>query len=402
MPRVTIQALRRRGLGAARIYTAAAFDQTDDRGYFRIFGIPPGTYIVAAVSRLVFQTGRSAVLTYPPTYFPGVLEPDQATRVTIAPGSHFQKYNLTLSETSATTLTGRVIAEDGRPATGATVVGVRLPAASYSETVHADAQGRFSIHGAIPGTYTLTARWPAQNGEPQTARTDVVVGSTPVPEISLILARGTEVRGRVQVERATRIDPAQIEVFVATDDFSEMRTGRASARVESDYTFTLRGVPRGRGRIVTRLPGSAFVEAIYSQGRNIADQEIDFGSGQRLDGLEIVLGSGGGEVSGVVRDHVERVVGNVTVVLFSNDSARQVPYSRFTRVTVTDEQGRYTFQGVIPGGYAICALRDHEFGSEGDPYYLTALGRLARPLKVEPARAITETLVVIPSSANAR
>ena len=72
--------------GYRRLEDVGAADYTDDTGAYRIFGLPPGDYYVAASLRMapldsVVQT------TYSPTYYPGTGELAEAQRIRVELGS---------------------------------------------------------------------------------------------------------------------------------------------------------------------------------------------------------------------------------------------------------------------------------------------------------------------------
>ena len=72
--------------GSRRLEDVGAADYTDDTGAYRIFGLPPGDYYVAASLRMapldsVVQT------TYSPTYYPGTGDLAEAQRIRVELGT---------------------------------------------------------------------------------------------------------------------------------------------------------------------------------------------------------------------------------------------------------------------------------------------------------------------------
>jgi len=92
-------------------------DTTDDQGQFRLFGLPPGEYIVSANFR-----GTGGEVTepageptgYAPTYFPGTANAADAQRVRVDVSQEQSGINFALSATRLVRITGTVI--DSRPA----------------------------------------------------------------------------------------------------------------------------------------------------------------------------------------------------------------------------------------------------------------------------------------------
>jgi hypothetical protein len=75
-----ISVLKETPAGVERVVMGFSNSTTDDRGEYRIFGLPPGTYVLYALAR---QEG-SQERRYAPTYYPGVLDPSLAKRLTVA------------------------------------------------------------------------------------------------------------------------------------------------------------------------------------------------------------------------------------------------------------------------------------------------------------------------------
>jgi hypothetical protein len=129
---------------------------TDDRGMFRAFGLAPGTYIVAAVPRLIGLTGGMRVMSsedvdaafreqqlrtgrganrlsggaaapatavapasklpehgYMPIFYPGTPVSADATRLTLRAGEDREGVDLTLDLVTLSTVEGRVVTADG-------------------------------------------------------------------------------------------------------------------------------------------------------------------------------------------------------------------------------------------------------------------------------------------------
>ena len=172
--------------------------QTDDTGAFRIYGLSPGRYLVAAVPvfgrgeilqrddrdyddavRSMRQTtpvapGTAAVPTdtakperpvgFAPVYFPGTSSASEAVLVTVAVGEVKEGLDFVVSTVPISTLRGVLIGADGQPATGATItpeqVGPAMPIAASmaARSTQPNARGEFTISNMAPGLYRIRAR----------------------------------------------------------------------------------------------------------------------------------------------------------------------------------------------------------------------------------------------------
>ena len=91
-----------------------AADQTDDTGAYRIFGLPPGDYYVAASLRMA-PADSVVQTTYSPTYYPGTGELAEAQRIRVDLGTESTAI-FPLLPVRSVTVTGTVLTSSGGPA----------------------------------------------------------------------------------------------------------------------------------------------------------------------------------------------------------------------------------------------------------------------------------------------
>jgi hypothetical protein len=97
--RAVVTVMRYQYVRGERQLMPAGVDQTDDRGQYRIFGLSPGEYYVTATAGgVVEQIMRNVLETttptgdpsenvgYAPTYYPGVINPPDATWLKVGTG----------------------------------------------------------------------------------------------------------------------------------------------------------------------------------------------------------------------------------------------------------------------------------------------------------------------------
>ena len=85
-------------------------DHTDDRGVYRIYGLPPGDYYLEVRASHLF--GRT---TPGPTYYPTAPDLESAQRVSVAIGAEVGGVDVILTDVEAARITGHVVDAAGRP-----------------------------------------------------------------------------------------------------------------------------------------------------------------------------------------------------------------------------------------------------------------------------------------------
>jgi hypothetical protein len=127
---------------------------TDDRGQFRLFGIAPGKYYVSARYR-DWQTENEGDSTYPPIYFPGTPNAQEAARIEVVAGGQLSGIDISLAETKAFSISGKVFRSDGKPAVEAMLSNMRMDDGDWGGWMSrggvVDAEGNFKLGGLLPG-----------------------------------------------------------------------------------------------------------------------------------------------------------------------------------------------------------------------------------------------------------
>ncbi len=145
--------------------------QTNDIGEYRVSGLPPGEYFLAASPRALGFAGPGAAsttgngggaLTTTTTYYPGTADQAGAHAITVAAGAEVSNIVFTLQTAPAYRVSGMVVDENGAPIAHAMVMlmndprrGMMFMGPGGNEQTGDD--GRFSIGDVTPGTYRLNA-----------------------------------------------------------------------------------------------------------------------------------------------------------------------------------------------------------------------------------------------------
>jgi protocatechuate 3,4-dioxygenase beta subunit len=397
LSRVMVQLSRYRTMQGKRSLMPVSMGQTDDRGHFRLFEIAPGSYYLSAsYASFGFPDGGGA---FPPTYYPGALSPQEASKIQVAPAAEITGINMALTEAASFTISGKVMRGDGKPATGARLMSMRHPPEGFGMMFGGsgvDADGSFKLSNMLPGKYRLTTST-TRDGKQESGSVIVEVGSEDLQNVFIVLGNGAEVSGKIVVEgQSTQpIEPRQIRVMLVPDAGPMMGGffGGGPQETKDDLTFT-QTVAEGSMRFNVNLPtGNFYVKSIRMEGRDVTDQAVEFKNNDRFHGVEVVISSQGGQLSGVVRkEEGGEVLRGATVVVFPSDPERQSK-SRFVKTVQTDQQGSYDAKGLVPGEYLVCALLSHEAGAETDVSYLKEIEKLGKRVELTAGTAKTENLV---------
>jgi len=172
-PGTTVVLLRQAGFGNSRRLTKIDWATANDLGEFRIPGLSPGRYFLAADARDsdAADGPTSTEEDYAPTFYPGTTEPAGAAAVRVDAGLVVSGINIPLRKTRLFHLRGRVVAG---PALGPlrSIQVALLPRRAADVmmglaqmTTMATPEGAFEFKGVQPGAYYLAAI--RTQGQPQ-------------------------------------------------------------------------------------------------------------------------------------------------------------------------------------------------------------------------------------------
>ncbi|HUC20747.1 MAG TPA: carboxypeptidase regulatory-like domain-containing protein, partial [Candidatus Polarisedimenticolaceae bacterium] len=201
--------------------------ETDDRGIYRLYGLPAGRYLVSIGRRPMpdsIKAGPGG--TAPVTYYPGVVDEAKATPVSIQTNDEVENIDIKLGRATDTyRVSGRVVdAETGRPVPnincGYTELTAR-PLPGLSPACQTNADGLFRLERIPPGRYALFISSDS-NSEFYSEPTPFEVSSGDVQGLEIRARRGASISGMAVVEGVK--DPAilsklsQLMVYVTQPD----------------------------------------------------------------------------------------------------------------------------------------------------------------------------------------
>ncbi len=438
LARAAVTVLRQQYVRGEKQLTPAGTDQTDDRGQYRIFGLPPADYYVSATAGGLEQIVRQAIgglgvgveqapesTGYAPTYYPGVITAGEATKLKLAAsqeltGVDFQVQIVPLATIKGVVAGGSAVVslmpeEGGAGALGALGGsfaalagrggggggrGVFGLAGGGSRTFTRD-DGTFSIPNVTPGKYTIVARTdggPAGGG-PRMAVQSLVVSGEEV-NVALTPAPGVQLSGTITLEasgtqlpqgfRGFRVVPSPLG-STSSATFAGRGGGGRGGDPTDNGQFTIADVMPGTYMLRAAGPRGWTMKSVYVEGRDVTDMPLEVKS-ESLHGINVIFTDKISSLGGVVRDARGNGMGNVSVIAFPSDSRLWMAQSRHIITARTDSSGAYRMSAVPPGDYLAVAVDDVEQGEWFDPEFLDQIKDDAIKVKVGEGEQKTQDL----------
>ena len=392
--RVTVTAYRQRHQpGGQTIVAAQGSSTTDDRGRYRIFGLPPGEYLVAAVA-----TGRGSGSAPEPavlvsTYFPAAVQ--LANAAPIALGSGEEKADIDIRTSSAATATLKVTLRGVPKRTDGTPLSVRVSLVSRDDAA-AGASPRTGtavdeayLFQRLPlGRYrlsaiTLSPEFTLGPGVASVAESNVDVLSAESTSIEIALRPGCNLIGSVELapmQGQPDVTRASLRAQLRSTEPGAAATLQAQSPVANDGTFSFFRLLPGRYRLEVRpVLGTRSMQAwrtasIQMDGRALESAIVEIASGQ-TSRVRVTLRDDTATLSGSLAGVGQRGAAPFVVLMPLTSGPFETDAILVTRPA---SDGSFELTGIRSGTYAVAVLEDFDPDEANNPDVLAALKASAK------------------------
>ena len=359
--------------------TSGMSNSTDDRGAFRLFGIPSGQYLVSAGDAgggggpRGFGNFRQR---YPLTYYPSVFTEAEAQTVDVTEGNETKDIEIKLGQPLPTyEAKGKVIdAMTGTPLPGVQVayrqvVGNQRGGGAMQMNANGertDLNGEFLISGIEKGSYQISVQ-SDQTSDYYSEQTAFEIADADAANIEIRASRGATVNGFVM------IDGAQNQGAIASAGFSVMGTSRTAnagggrggpqmggrgmmGEVAANGAFHIKGLQPGRAMlsIMDRSDARYSIVRIERDGTDVSNG-FEVAAGEQINNVRIIVAQG----NGVIRGQINVVGGALPAgsrLMVSATKANGGGGRGGGNGAQVDQNGRFVIEGLVSGQYTVTAM----------------------------------------------
>jgi len=333
--------------------------RTDDRGIYRMFGIPPGKYRVAAG-----QDGDDSFSSraggYIRTFHPAVTEASQATIIEVTEGSEAANIDITLPDPVVYySAHGRVIDGD----TGQPVADVPYGVQKYinensttgiSTGAVSNKDGEFKLENLSPGKYAVFVEAPPGSDW----RADYVrfeVTDQDVTGLIVRTSKGAGASGVIVLEGTDdktiheKLRQARVYAHVSQESTS---TSLQSSAINPDGSFQIGGLQAGT---VNFGIGMQRFHIVRVERAGLAQtQGIELKDREQITGLRLIVNYATAAIQGVVKLDGASIPANGQVsVSVKRLGDLPTPFSSSQQSAQVDARGRFFVEGLLSGTYEV-------------------------------------------------
>jgi Carboxypeptidase regulatory-like domain len=381
----------------------ASNSRTDDQGRYRIFGLQPGSYIVAAYAgQLVLgQPDAADIPGYATTYFPGTANPSELRLVPVPASQDVEGMNFSLSRTPTAAVSGVARSSTGEPITGGLLLNSSRRSAAVATTpvgARIQPDGSFEFPNVAPGQYVIQAyRGRVRSStEGEFAALSVTVNGTDVKDLLVQTSPGSTITGRITFDGPgpPALRNFDVSAVPSDADLAPLDGNFARADIHDDWTFEMSGISGPRRLRLLRAPRGWGLKQILVAGVDMTDTPLPFGSrSQSLSDVEVVLTDRITEITGTVTNDRGRAVADARVVAFASDPDLWYDRSRFLKITASDANGAFSIRDLPPGVYFVAGVDRRQASEENgewlDPDLLDSLTTGAARITLSEGQSIS-------------
>jgi 5-hydroxyisourate hydrolase-like protein (transthyretin family) len=359
---------------------------TNDRGEYRLFGLPQGEYYVA-YTRYV-RDSAAPIVGHVLGYYPGVDRVASAVLLQVEAGKETQAAPILLDPPSkAVQVRFRYGGTNLQLASGVSP-SMMFTADNFETSIRVGRENDETPLRMGRGRYDLKFQILSATGDTLYSLMNFDVGTENL-EKEVILTRAASVTGAITLRDASGKTLDGSGISCSLDGTGQLLTERSGRGARSGCVEAKAAM--GSYQLRVSLPADAFIVSAKAGQRDVLRDGIEVA--QRDVHLEIEAATPGSVISGVVTDDKNNPLSDATVVLVPDAPYRNAIVLYRSEVSAFD--GRFGLRGVAPGTYRVFAWTDLSGPAYRNPEFLKKYEDKGTPLKIENSTPVSLKLIAL-------
>lgn len=339
--------------------------QTDDRGVYRIYGIPEGRYKVSVgqADENFFSTPSQGRVPYKRTFYPDTSDANEARVVEVTAGGEVSDIDIRLGRgLPSFAVSGRAVdGETDRPLPGLRFALRRVLSSGFgniNSTVSSNSQGEFRVENVTPGKYAVQIL-PTPGSELRAEVVTLEVVDQDVTGILVKTSAGLSISGTVVVDGKTDdpsliVNLSQLQLLAHVQRKGSPENFGQASTINADGSFRVGGLGPGMAYFsINSLDNGPLINlAILRIEREgvVQPRGLEINAGEQVTGVKIVLRYGTGSIRGEVKFENGPLPAGARVSVWIQ---KPDDLTRGGRTHGLDSRGRFLIEGVSAGSYEL-------------------------------------------------
>lgn len=340
--------------------------QTDDRGIYRAFGLPPGAYKVAAGSADDDAFGaRYNAAYYRRTYYPNVLDAAQAKLIEVSEGSEATNVDIVLGRMVTTyTASGRIVDESGQPVANVPYAVSHFVNANSTHSLTtgavSNARGEFKLEKLMPGNYAAMIR-PEGNRDLRADQVRFEITDSDITGLVITVKKAGSASGVLVIEggddKTIREQLTKTGVSIAMANAGSESGGGGwghYARFAEDGSFRITGLPAGTATFHISTSSRFHIVRVERDGV-VQPRGVEIREREHVTGIRLIARYANASIRGIIQVQNGTLPANahfsIWIIKIGDDPNRS--YS--ANSPQVDARGQFVIDGLMPGNYEVNA-----------------------------------------------
>ena len=344
---------------------------TDDRGIYRLYGLPAGRYKIS-----VGTNPNSGFVTtgprgyYKQTFYPDVNDAAKATVVELSEGGEAANIDIVLGRRASTyRVFGRIVdSETGELVAGTQVSYGSMPrdATSFGAYIvlPANPKGEFRLEGLEPGRYGVQVGSQFDSGGYYSEPTFFEIVDSDISNLEIKVMRGVSLSGVVVTDGITSkealalLSSLRITASVTNTSSSVRTSTSGSSTIAGDGSFQINGLRPGKASLFLQNYANPALRA-FSIARIEHDgieqaQGFEITAGRPVSEVRVFITFGTGTIRGTVTITGGTLPADARLLVRAN---RPGPTSNSGNSTQVDSRGHFMISNLAAGTYELTLQR---------------------------------------------
>lgn len=313
--------------------TGVGSAKTDDRGFYRVAGLPEGQYIVRVIEPVSHnQSSAQSVYSYREnqnsilkTYYPEGDNSKDAKELEIIPGQEQTAIDISLPERRLFGISGKIVKKGSNEPLGNFSVNFfkisdrdELVAEYYSSSpTTSNKAGEWSLKSLPAGKYRISisqgyvynSNSEAQKNQAKypTISKEIEITDKNLADLNFEVPVESSLSGTIVVEGGKEIPP-DARIFavdeesqqLSSSDYDYNRSQSKNLPPVKEKTFRIGKLSEGKYRLVSFNNPNYYVKSAMLGGRDLLSSPVEIKEGEDLKGVQIVLSANMGTVKGKI------------------------------------------------------------------------------------------------------